>query len=180
MWIDVLFLILLLWAVFKGLRQGLIIAVVSALAFILGLAAAMKLSATLAGYLRIHTSLSSRWLPALAFVLVFLAVVLLVRWIGRLMEAAVDLAMLGWLNKLGGILLYAIVYTIILSVLLFYAVQLRLIAGTTLSASIIYPHIRSWGPVVIDGFGSFIPFFKGMFTQLEEFFGHLNNSLQKK
>ena len=58
MWIDVLFLILLLWAVFKGLRHGLIIAVVSALAFILGLAAAMKLSATLAGYLGASNTVS--------------------------------------------------------------------------------------------------------------------------
>jgi membrane protein required for colicin V production len=178
MWIDILFLILLLWAVFKGLRQGLIIAVVSALAFIIGLAAAMKLSASLAGYLKVHTSLSSRWLPALAFILVFLGVVLLVRWLGRLMEAAVELTVISWLNKLGGILLYAAAYTIILSVLLFYAVHLRLIAGSTLSASITYPFVRPWGPVVIDGFGGFIPFFKGMFTQLEDFFGRLNSSLQ--
>jgi len=180
MWIDVLFLIFLLLAVFKGLQQGMIIVVVSALAFIIGLAAAMKLSAFLAGYLRSHTSLSTRWMPALAFLLVFLAVVLLVRWTGRLMEAAVDLAMMGWLNKLGGIVLYAAVYTIILSVLLFYAIQLRLISGSTLSSSISYPFIRPWGPVVIDGFGSLVPFFKGMFTQLEDFFDHLHKSLQQK
>ncbi|HEY4208210.1 MAG TPA: CvpA family protein [Puia sp.] len=178
MWIDVLFLVLLVVAVFKGLRRGFIIAIVAALAFIIGLAAAMKLSVTLASYLKGHTELSGRWLPVLAFVLVFLAVVLLVRWIGRLMEAAVDLAMMGWLNKLAGILLYAAVYTIILSVLLFYAVQLRLVSSSTLANSITYPFIRPWGVVVIDGFGCLVPFFKGMFTQLEEFFGHLNRSLQ--
>jgi membrane protein required for colicin V production len=138
----------------------------------------MKLSATLAGYLGGHTSLSGRWLPVLAFVLVFLAVVLLVRWIGRLMEKAVDLAMMGWLNKLAGILLYAAVYTIILSVLLFYAVQLRLVSSSTLASSITYPFIRPWGVVVIDGFGSLVPFFKGMFTQLEDFFDGLNRRLQ--
>jgi membrane protein required for colicin V production len=178
MWIDVLFLIFLLMAVFKGLRQGLIIAVVATLAFIIGLAAAMKLSAALAGYLRDHTAMSSRWLPVLAFVLVFVAVVLLVRWAGRLMEAAVDMAMMGWLNKLGGILLYAAVYTIILSVLLFYAVQLHMVSGKVLASSITYPFVRPWGPVIIDGFGSLIPFFKGMFTQLEDFFDHLNRRLQ--
>jgi len=180
MWIDVLFGVLLVVAVFKGLRQGFIIAIVAALAFILGLAAAMKLSATVAVYLKAHMTLSGRWLPVLAFVLVFLAVVLLVRWLGRLMEAAVDLAMMGWLNKLAGILLYAAIYTIILSVLLFYAIQLRLISGSTLASSITYSFIRPWGPVVIDGFGSLIPFFKGMFTQLEDFFDHLNRSLQQK
>jgi membrane protein required for colicin V production len=178
MWIDVLFLIFFLLAVFKGLRQGLIIAIVSTLAFIIGLAAAMKLSASLAGYLRGHTGMSTRWLPVLAFLLVFLAVVLLVRWVGGLMEAAVDLAMLGWLNKLGGILFYVAINTIILSVLLFYAVQLHLVSGGTLNSSITYPFIRPWGPVVIDGFGSLVPLFKGMFTQLEDFFGHLNKSLQ--
>jgi len=108
---------------------------------------------------------------------VFVAVVLLVRWIGRLMEAAIDLAMLGWLNKLVGILLYAAIYIIILSVLLFYAVQLRLVADKTLASSVTYSFVRPWGAVVIDGFGKLIPFFKGMFTQLEDFFGHLNRSL---
>ncbi|MBN8855344.1 MAG: colicin V production protein [Sphingobacteriales bacterium 50-39] len=180
MWIDVLFCILLLVAVFKGLRQGFIIAVVATLAFIIGLAAAMKLSAAVAIYLKGHTTLSGRWLPVVAFVLVFLAVVLLVRWLGRLMEAAVDLAMMGWFNKLAGVLLYAAINTIILSVLLFYAVQLRLISGNTLDSSITYPFIRPWGAVVIDGFGSLIPFFKGMFTELEDFFGDLNRSLQSK
>lgn len=178
MWIDVLFLIILLWAVFKGLRQGLIIAVVATLAFIIGLAAALKLSATLAGYLREHTSISGRWLPVLAFLLVFLGVVLLVRWIGKLMEGAVELAMMGWVNRLGGILFYAVIYTIILSVMLFYATQLRLISTETLSASVTYPFIRPWGPVVIDGFGDLIPFFKGMFRQLEEFFGRLDSRLR--
>jgi len=76
--------------------------------------------------------------------------------------------------------LYAAIYTIILSVLLFYAIQLRLISGSTLASSITYSFIRPWGPVVIDGFGSLIPFFKGMFTQLEDFFDHLNRSLQQK
>lgn len=178
MWIDVLFLVLLLWAVFKGLRQGLIIAVVATLAFIIGLAAALKLSATLAGYLRVHTSISGRWLPVLAFLLVFIGVVLLVRWIGRLMEGAAELAMMGWVNRLGGILFYAVIYTIILSVMLFYAVQLRLIRADTLTASITYPFIRPWGQVVIDGFGNLIPFFKGMFKQLEEFFGRIDSRLQ--
>jgi membrane protein required for colicin V production len=177
MWIDVLFLIFIVLAVFKGLRQGFLLAVFSAIAFIVGLAAAVKLSAALAGYLKDSVHVSTRWLPVLAFVLVFLGVVLLVRGGARLIEAALDLAMMGWLNKLAGVLLYALVYTIILSVLLFYAVQVHLISASTRMASITYPVIRPWGPVVIEGFGKLVPLFKGMFTQLEEFFGQLHNRL---
>ncbi|HTI91634.1 MAG TPA: CvpA family protein [Puia sp.] len=175
--IDVLFLLFLLLAVLRGLRQGFIIAVVSAVALVIGLAAAIKLSALVAGYGREHTHISSRWLPVLAFLLVFVVVVIGVRAGGRLAEKAVDLALLGWLNKLAGVLLFAVLYTIILSVLLFYAVQVHLVSADTLSSSVTYSFIRPWGPVVINEFGKFVPWFKGMFAQLEDFFGHLGNKL---
>ncbi len=175
--IDVLFLLFMVLAVFRGLRQGFIIAVFSAVALVIGLAAAIKLSAIVAGYGRENTHISSRWLPVLAFALVFLVVVIGVRAGARLAEKAVDLALLGWLNKLAGVFLFAGLYTIILSVLLFYAVQVHLVSASTLSSSVTYPFIRPWGPVVIDEFGKFVPWFKGMFTQLEEFFGRLGNKL---
>jgi membrane protein required for colicin V production len=174
MWIDVLFLLFMLLAVFRGIRHGLIISLLSALAFWVGLAAAIKLSATVALLLKNSMHLSTRWLPILAFLLVFVAVIVLVRWIARLAEATIDLAMMGWLNKLGGILLYAVLYTVVLSILLFYAIQVHLVRTSTVNASMTYPVIRSWGPAVIDEFGKWIPFFKGMFAQLEEFFGHLS------
>lgn len=175
--IDVLFLLFMVVAVFKGLRRGFIIAVFSAVALVIGLAAAIKLSAVVAHYGQEHTSLSSRWMPVLAFLLIFLTVVIGVRAGAKLAEKAVDLALLGWANKLAGVLLYAVIYTIILSVLLFYAVQIRLLSSATLSSSVTYPYIRPWGPVVIDEFGKFVPWFKGMFTQLEDFFGRLGNKL---
>lgn len=175
--IDVLFLVFIVFAIFKGLRQGFIIAVFSAVAVVIGLAAAVKLSALVASYGREHTSISSRWLPVLAFLVVFLAVVIAVRAGARLAEKAVDLALLGWLNKLMGVLFFAAAYIIILSVLLFYAAQIHLISTRTLSSSVTYPFIRPWGPVVIDEFGKFVPWFRGMFTQLEDFFGRLGNKL---
>jgi membrane protein required for colicin V production len=110
----------------------------------------------------------------LSFLLIFLGVVILVRLGARLAEKAVDLAMMGWLNKLGGVLLYAAIYTLILSVLLFYAVQLHLIGPGRLSSSVTYPFIRPWGRVAIDEFGRFVPWFKGMFIHLEDFFSRFD------
>jgi membrane protein required for colicin V production len=173
MLIDILFLLFMVIAVYKGLRQGLIIAVFSGMAYVAGLAAAIKLSATVASWLKDSINGSARWLPVLAFIAVFLGVVLLVRWGGRLAGGAIDMAMMGWLNKLAGVLLYAILYTIVFSVLLFYAVQVKILSAHTLSSSVVYPFIRPWGRVVIDGFARLLPFFEGMFTQLEDFFGRL-------
>src|ERR1700744_6520026 len=110
MTIDVLFLLFMVMAIFRGLKQGLIIAVFSAVAIVIGLAAAIRLSTAVASWGSANTHLSSRWLPVLAFVLVFLGVVIVVRLGARLAEKAVDLALLSWINKLAGVILYAAVY----------------------------------------------------------------------
>ncbi|HTR28088.1 MAG TPA: CvpA family protein [Puia sp.] len=175
MTIDVLFLLFMVLAVFRGVRHGFIISVCSAIAIFIGLAAAIRLSASVAANVSNSAHLSYRWLPVLAFVLIFLGVVLLVRLGARMLEKAVDLAMMGWLNKLAGVLLYAAIYTIVLSVVLFYGVQLHLIGPRTLKASVTYPFIRPWGQVVIDEFGKFVPWFKGMFVRLEDFFSRFDS-----
>lgn len=175
--VDVLFIVFLLLAVFRGLRHGFIIAIVSVVAWIIGIAAAIKLSAVVAGYGKAHMHLPPRWLPVLAFLVVFIAVVLGLHAIAKLIEKAVDLAMMGWLNKVMGVLLYAFLYITTLSVLLFYAVQIHFISSQTLSASVTYPYIRPWGRVTIDEFGKFVPWFEGMFTQLEDFFGQIRDRL---
>jgi membrane protein required for colicin V production len=177
--IDIIFLIILLIAIFKGLQRGLIVAIFSVFALIAGLAAAMKLSVVVAGYLKDSIHLSAKWLPVISFILVFIIVVLLVRWTASLLQAAINFALLGWINKLGGVLLYAAIYTAIFSVLLFYGTKSGFIANNTITVSKTYNFIEPWGPVLINGVGKIIPFFKDMFTQLEDFFNHLSHQLPK-
>jgi membrane protein required for colicin V production len=171
--IDIIFAIILVMAVFKGLSRGFIIAVCSVLAFIIGLAAAMKLSTVVAGYLDKSTDISAKWLPLISFLLVFLLVVILVRILARFLEKSVEFALLGWLNKLLGVMIYLALYTVIFSILLFYAVQMNIIKQETIQASISYTFIEPWGPYAINGLGRVIPWFKDMFTQLKDFFGGL-------
>ena len=129
--IDIIVLVLLVMAVIKGLRRGLIVAVFSLLAFIIGIAAAMKLSVVVAGYLDDSTQVSAKWLPVLSFAIVFIAVVLLVRLGANLLERTVELTLLGWVNKLGGVILYGLFYLFGLSVLLFFADQVHLLNEDT-------------------------------------------------
>lgn len=171
--VDIVFLILLLMAIFKGLQRGLIVAIFSLLALMAGLAAAIKLSAVVADYLKQNTHLPSKWLPVLAFLLVFIIVILLARWAAALIKTAIDFALLGWVDKLGGVLLYTFIYITIYSILLFYATNLNLISQNAKTSSIIYSSVEPWGPIVINSIGKFIPFFKNMFSDLEKFFAHL-------
>jgi membrane protein required for colicin V production len=173
MMIDIIFGILMLVAVFKGMKRGLIVALFSMLSLFIGVAAAIKLSALVAVHLKDAIHVSARWLPIIAFILVFLAVILLVRWIANLIQAAVDFAWLGGLNKLGGAVLYVLIYTSIYSILLFYGSSSRIISKHSIDSSVVYRFIEPWGPTVINGLGKVIPIFKDMFLQLEQFFSHL-------
>ena len=170
MFIDVVCLLLLLWATFKGLRNGFIVGLFSFLAFIIGLAAALKLSTLAAEYIGANTTIGERWIPFIAFAAVFLIVVLLVRLGAKALEGVLRVAMLGWLNRLGGVLLYVLLYLFVFSIILFYAEQLHLIKEEATKNSVVYPYIKPLGPKFIDALGYVIPFFKNMFTELELFF----------
>ena len=175
MLIDIVALLLVVLAIFKGLSKGLIVALFSFLAFILGLAAALKLSTAMAEYIGANVEVSQRWLPFIAFVVVFIIVVLLVRLGAKLLQSAVQMAMLGWLNRIGGVLLYILIYYFIYSVLLFYATQLNIIKPGTTQASVTYNYIAPFGPKVMEILGSVIPLFKDMFEDLLQFFDKVDN-----
>ncbi len=171
--IDIIFILALIIAIFKGLSKGLVVGFFSLLAFIIGLAAALKLSVVVADYLKDSAGSLSKWLPLISFMLVFIAVILLVSLLARFIRKTVQFAMLGWLDKLGGMALYIIIYTTIFSVLLFFVAKLYLLQPSTIQESVTYPYIAPWGPKVIDNLGKIIPVFKDMFSQLQDFFGNL-------
>lgn len=177
MLIDLVYAVLIVLAVIKGYQKGFVIAVFSVLAFIIGLAAALKLSTAVAAYLHDSINVSARWLPFIAFVLVFLIVVILVRLGGKLIEKTLELALLGWANRLAGIVLYLALYTIIFSIALFYAEKLKLVQPAVITSSMSYSFVKPWGPAVMDNIGKVIPWFKGMFNELENFFNAIPNKI---
>ncbi len=176
--IDIFFAIIVIIACIKGYQKGLIIAVFSIIAFIIGLAAALKLSVVVAAWLNGQANISSKWLPFISFALVFFIVVLLVRWGGKLIEKTFQMALLGWVNRLGGIIFYVALYIIIFSVFLFYAEKVNLLQPAAIQSSQTYGFVKPWGPIVIDSFGKIIPLFKDMFTNLEAFFSTIGNKIQ--
>ena len=177
MLIDIILIVVVIWAIIVGFRKGLIVGVFSVIAFIAGLAAAIKLSTVVAGYIGKAVKISDQWLPVISFAVVFIIVVLLVRLGAKMIQKSVEMAMLGWINRLAGIILYVAVYILIFSVFLFYIDQMDLIKPETKNASVSYKYIQPLGPKVIDGLGKIIPFFKGMFNDLKEFFGTVSQQV---
>ena len=175
--IDLILGIIILIAIFKGYQRGLIIGLFSLVSVIIGLAAAMKLSTVVAGYIGEAVNVSDEWLPVISFAIVFIVVVLLIRLGANAIERTVEVVMLGWLNKLGGIIFYVAIYTVVFSVLLFYAEQVNLVRPETIEKSISYSYVQPWGPRVINSVGSIVPLFRDMFAELERFFENVSKEI---
>lgn len=179
MLLDIVFAIVLVLAIFKGYQRGLVVGLFSLVSVIIGLAAAVKLSAAVAGHIGEAVKVSEEWLPVIAFAAVFIVVVILIRFGANAIEKAIEVVMLGWLNKLAGIFLYVTIYMIVFSVLLFYADQIKLIQPATIEKSVTYSYVQPLGPKVINGLGTLIPIFKNMFDELSVFFGAVADNISK-
>lgn len=173
--IDFTFLIIILVAVYKGFTRGLVIAVFSFLALIIGLAAALKLSVKVAHYLDPSSHTSAKWLTVVSFILTFIVISLLVALIARIIRKALNMAMLGSFDKLGGIVFYIIIYTIVFSTFLFFAEKTGIVKTETITASKVYDYVSPWGPKVINNLGKIIPVFSDLFSQLQTFFENISH-----
>ncbi|MBX2889268.1 MAG: CvpA family protein [Ferruginibacter sp.] len=167
MLIDGTITLLLLWAVIKGWQKGLIVAVFSVLAFIIGLAAALKLSVVVAH--KIGND-GNKWMPFITFFLIFILTALIINISAKFIQSSLEWVMLGWINKIGGIVFFTILYAFLISLFLFYGISLGIIKDETVQSSTIAVLLQPWGPAIIDKLAIVMPIFKNMFQQLTLFF----------
>jgi membrane protein required for colicin V production len=178
--IDLVLTVILILALMKGYQQGLILGLFSFIAIVIGLAAAIKLSAVVADYIGKAVKVSDEWLPVISFAVVFIIVVLLVRWGANAIQRTVEVVMLGWVNRLGGMVFYTAIYITVFSVILFYAEKIELVKPETKNKSVTYSYIQPLGPKAINGFGTVVPLFKDMFADLEDFFGGVSEKISRR
>jgi len=165
--LDILIIILLGYAAFKGWCRGLIMALFSFAGMILGIFLAMKFSAAVALYLEKHSSIPDMWLPVAAFVIILLGVGLLVRLVGGILEKTAELSMLGPANKLGGALLYIVLYGLLISILLYYATNSGLCDPVQSGVAGFLQEAGAW---VMENAGQWIPGLGNTLRDLDSFF----------
>ncbi|MFT4204080.1 MAG: CvpA family protein [Chitinophagaceae bacterium] len=163
--IDLIAFILLVLAIYKGWKKGLVVAVCSVLAVFIGLMAALTFSAKISGYFQSRGE-QAAWLPFLVFVLVMVVTMFLVRMLANALQKLLKILCLGTLNRIGGILLFLLGYFAVYSIILFYASGISLISPTMIGNSRTYAYIQPWGPTAVKSIGQCIPWFKGLLDTL--------------
>ncbi len=171
--VDTAFLILMILAVIKGYRKGLVVAAFSFVGIIIGLVVAMKLSAVVASGLKSYTQIAVGWIPFLAFILTLVGVMIMVKIGAKIIEASLEMILLGWFNRMAGILLYALLYATTFSVLLFYGDKLHILKPAMMAGSKTFWFLAPLAPKFIEVFANMLPFFQGIFEELSVFFAGL-------
>ncbi|MBS4044100.1 MAG: CvpA family protein [Chitinophagaceae bacterium] len=168
--LDIIFFILMMLAIYKGYSKGMVSTLFSFLAIVIGLVIAFKFSAVVATWLQTSTNISTYWLPFLSFIIIMIAIIIIAKITTGIIEKIFQLAMLGWLNKLLGILIYVSLYMIVLSGFLFFLEKMTILKSTTLNNSNVYSIVQPIAPKMIAVFGKVLPFVKESLQQLESFF----------
>ncbi len=150
--IDILLAIPLLLFAWKGYKKGLIIEISTLAALILGLYFAIYFSDFAAGMLTNSFRINPKYLGTISFVVTFIAVVIMVLAVGKVLEKFINILMLGFLNKLGGAVFGLLKGALYLSILIFLINYLdtgrSIIKKGAAAKSILYSPVESLAPLL--------------------------------
>ena len=116
-YVDLIIVVILIIAMVNGFINGLIKEVASLAALILGIWGAIKFSSFTAEKLYDYFDLSGHYVGVMSFIITFCIIVVLVHFVGLIVNKIVDAAALTFINRLLGIVFGLLKSVLILSVI---------------------------------------------------------------
>jgi len=151
-YIDIILAILLALAAISGFRKGLVAEIASLAALILGIWGAIRFSYVTSDFLTGYFDISPQYLSIISFVVTFIVIVILVHIIGKATKKILEAVMLGFLNKLAGLIFGVLKAALILSIILVLFDKIdedvHILPQKTKDNSQMYEPIRSFAPSI--------------------------------
>ncbi len=144
--IDIFCTLAYVYAIYKGLKNGLIWAVFSLAGYILAFFVAKYFSGPVAGWVTAFSGSSSKWMPLIVYVALFISVLMMVRMAASLFEKGLSILSLGIINKIGGVIFYVASLTIFLWFIFSVMSYMTSSSSETFAGSFFYKHIFSQLP----------------------------------
>jgi membrane protein required for colicin V production len=116
-WIDFVIIILLVFGLARGFINGFIKELASLLALILGIWGAIKFSAFTAEKLYDYFDMAGQYVGIISFLITFIIIVVVIHFIGMIVDKFVEKISLGVLNSLLGLVFGVFKTALILSVI---------------------------------------------------------------
>jgi membrane protein required for colicin V production len=152
--LDIVLGLLLIYGLYKGLKNGLFVEIASIIALVTGLYGAIHFSYIAGDYLSKNMEWNERYINIASFIITFIVIVIVVQLAGKFLTKIADFAMLGLLNKLAGAIFGALKVAVILGALLVFFERanssVNLVKSETLEESVLYEPIKEIGALVFS------------------------------
>jgi membrane protein required for colicin V production len=160
--LDILWLLLLIGGAYSGFKRGLIAEAFSLGAFLIATISSVKL-------MELLTRLLQKWgvdlgivAPYIIFVLAFIAIVIIVTLIGKLVSNLLHMTLLGGLDKLLGAVLGVLKWAFFIGVFLWLANALQLhLPHSYLADTYFLPLVQSLAPRFLDWLSTYFSSLQG-------------------
>ena len=160
--LDIILLICFIPGIIRGISKGFLEQALSLVGIVLSVWAAFKFSALVCDWLKPYLSLSETTLNVVAFALILVAVCLVVLIVAKLLTKVLEMSMLGWLDKILGLVFALVVNALLLGVfiILFDTLNLKFgfVKPEMLDGSVVYTTLRDFCYLVFPYLKAF--FFK--------------------
>lgn len=144
--LDIILLVCFLPGIIRGISKGFLEQALALAGIVLSVWAAFHFSSLAAGWLKPYLSVSETVLNVISFALILVAVSLLVLLAAKLLTKVVELAMLGWLDKVLGLVFAVAVNALAIGVfvVLFDTlnVKFEFVKPEVLDKSVMYTTLR--------------------------------------
>jgi membrane protein required for colicin V production len=152
--LDIILGLLLAYGLYKGFKNGLFVELASLIALIAGIFGAIHFSYIAGDYLHEHMQWEERYINLAAFIITFIAIVLIVHVAGKFLTRMADFAMLGVLNKIAGGLFGVLKIAVILGAILIFFERVNSSVGfvknESMQSSILYEPVKEIGAFVFN------------------------------
>ncbi len=152
-YIDIILFILLVLSAIGGFRKGLVVELASLAALILGIWGAIKFSGITAGFF--VEQFDAKWdhLQLISFVVTFVIIVILVHLVGAVVDKLVKTVMLGFVNRLAGLVFGIARGALFLSIVLLIVDRIdqsvQLLPESAKAQSRMYEPIKNFAPSLL-------------------------------
>lgn len=144
--LDIILLICLIPAIVQGFRKGFIAQVMGVVSVIAGVWMSVKAAAPVSAWLGQYIQGSEQMLKVVSFALIFIGVIFTLGALCKILEGMVTLIMLGWLNKVLGMLFSLLNACLIIGLVIMAFCSINntfnIVSEEILNQSVLFPPLK--------------------------------------
>ena len=166
--LDIILLVPLVFGAVLGYRKGLLIELIGIVAFVLAIIAGFKLMEVGMVYLDEYIEGFNELLPFLSFIIIFLAIIILINMLGKLLKKMIDMTILGGFDSIAGAIVGVVKWAIGVSILLWLCNNFGFELPGQNEELVLYPYLAELGPNIIASLDAVLPFAQDMLDSIKE------------